>query len=174
MPNTALDLSTVAVGLLVARIILGLLMAAHGSQKLFGWLGGPGLAATAGMFDSLGFRPGKLFAGMAAGTEFTSGLLVALGLLGPIGPALMLSVMIVAAVSVHMRNGLFAMKNGIEVPLLYATGAMALALTGPGAYSLDAALGLGQLSDPAVVAIALAAGVLGGVANVLARRPAAA
>ncbi|HTL95066.1 MAG TPA: DoxX family protein [Gemmatimonadaceae bacterium] len=174
MLTTAVDVTTAATGLLVARIVLGLLMTAHGSQKLFGWFGGHGLAATGGMFESLGFRPGKMFATVAAATEFASGILVVLGLLGPIGPALMISVMIVAGASVHLRNGLFAMSNGIEVPLLYATGAAALALTGPGAYSLDAALGLGNLSSPMVAGIALAVGVLGGLGNLMVRRPAAA
>lgn len=170
MLTTALDVATVATGLLVARVTLGLLMAAHGSQKLFGWFGGHGLAGTSGMFESLGFRPGKLFATVAAGTEVASGVLVALGLFGPIGPALMLSVMIVAAVTVHLPNGLFAAKNGIEVPLLYAVGAAALALTGPGAYSLDAVLGLGTLSSPAIAGVALAAAILGGIGNLMARR----
>ena len=174
MLTTAVDVTTAATGLLVARIVLGLLMAAHGSQKLFGWFGGHGLAATGGMFEHLGFRPGRMFATVAAATEFTSGVLVVLGFLGPIGPALMISVMIVAAASVHLPNGLFATSNGIEVPLLYATGAAALALTGPGAYSLDAVLGLGKLSSPVVAGIALAVGILGGVGNVMVRRPATA
>jgi putative oxidoreductase len=174
MLTTAVDVTTAATGLLVARIVLGLLMTAHGSQKLFGWFGGHGLAATGGMFESLGFRPGKMFATVAAATEFASGILVVLGLLGPIGPALMISVMIVAGASVHLRNGLFAMSNGIEVPLLYATGAAALALIGPGAYSLDAALGFGNLSSPVVAGIALAVGILGGLGNLMVRRPAAA
>src|SRR5205823_3541045 len=83
-------------GLLVARLVLGLLMAAHGAQKLFGWFGGYGLTGTAGFFEQLGFRPGRLFAAAAAVGEVVSGVLVALGLFGPVGPALMLSVMIVA------------------------------------------------------------------------------
>jgi len=161
------------VGLLLARTVLGLLMAAHGSQKLFGWLGGHGLSGTAGFFEALGFRPGRPFAAMAAATELVSGLLVALGLLGPVGPALMLAVMIVAAISAHWKGGLFAMSNGIEMPLLYATGGATLALTGPGAYSLDARLGLATLWTPAMAWTALALGAAGGAVNLLLRRPAA-
>ena len=155
-------------GLLLGRVVLGLLMAAHGTQKLFGWFGGYGLAGTGGFFESLGFRPGRLFAAAAGGTELAAGLLLALGLLGPLGPALIVSVMIVAMATVHWQHGLFAQNNGIEVPLLYSVGAAALALTGFGAYSLDATL---QLTWPATVSwIALALGVLGGVANLLIRR----
>ena len=155
-------------GLLLLRLVLGLLMAAHGSQKLFGWFGGHGLAAVSGMFESMGFRPGRLLATAAALSEFGGGLLIALGFLGPVGPAVVLAVMIVAAISVHWRNGLFVMSNGIEVPLLYAAGVTALALTGPGAYSLDAALGL--TFTPAFRLGALAIGILGGVVNLALRR----
>jgi putative oxidoreductase len=168
------DLATASLGLLVARLVLGLLMAAHGSQKLFGWFGGYGLAGTGGFFESLGFRPGRAFAAAAAVTEVVSGLLVALGFLGPIGPALIISVMIVAAMSVHWAHGLFATTNGIEVPLLFATGGLALALTGPGAYSLDALLGLTGLWTPEVAWIAIAVGVVGGIVNLFVRRPPAA
>ena len=159
-------------GLALARVVLGLLMAAHGAQKLFGWFGGHGLTAVSGMFDGLGFRPGRLFATAASVSEVASGLLVALGFLGPVGPALMLSVMIVAAVSVHWQNGLFAMANGIEVPLLYATGGAALALTGLGRYSLDALFGLTPLWTPAVTWGLLAAAVAGAIANLALRRTA--
>jgi putative oxidoreductase len=159
-------------GILVARVVFGLLMAAHGTQKLFGWFGGYGLAGTAGFFEALGFRPGRFFAATAAGTELAAGLLVAFGLLGPIGPALFVSVMIVAAVTVHWQHGLFAQNNGIEMPLLYGVAGAALALTGPGAYSLDAGLGLTALATPLVAWAALALGVLGGVVNLAIRRPA--
>ena len=163
-------------GLLALRVVLGLLMAAHGAQKLFGWFGGYGLKGTAGFLETLGFHPGRLFAIAAAGSEFGGGVLEALGLFGPVGPALMLSVMIVAAMSVHWQNGLFAMSNGIEVPLLYATGAVALALTGPGRYSLDALLGLASVWTPTLAWTALALGVAGGIANLAVRHraPAAA
>ena len=155
-------------GLLLARMVFGLLMAAHGSQKLFGWFGGYGLAGTGGFFESLGFRPGRFFAAAAGATELVAGLLVALGLLGPLGPALIVSVMIVAMATVHWQHGLFANNNGIEVPMLYAVAAATIALAGPGAYSLDALL---SLSWPAaVVWSALALGVLGGVANLAVRK----
>jgi putative oxidoreductase len=159
-------------GILVARVVFGLLMAAHGAQKLFGWFGGYGLAGTAGFFEGLGFRPGRFFAATASATEITAGLLVALGLLGPIGPALFVSLMIVAAVTVHWQNGLFAQNQGIEMPLLYGVAGVALALTGPGAYSLDAALGLTGLWTPVLSWAALAIGALGGVANLAIRKPA--
>ena len=160
-------------GLLIARLVFGLLMAAHGAQKAFGWFGGYGLNGTAGFMESLGFRPGRLFAAAAAYSEFIGGLLVALGFLGPIGPALFVSVMIVAAVTVHW-HGIFAAKNGIEIPLLYATTAVALALTGPGRFSLDAILGLQWLSTPLIASIVLLAGVVGGIGNLALRRPAVA
>lgn len=157
-------------GLLIARMVFGLLMAAHGTQKLFGWFGGYGLAGTAGFFEQLGFRPGKLFAGAAAGTETIAGLLVAFGLFGPLGPALIVSVMIVAAATVHWQHGLFASNNGIEVPLLYGVAALTLALTGYGAFSLDAALAL-TWSETVIWAV-LAAGVIGGFANLAIRKTA--
>lgn len=159
---------------LIARVMIGLLMAAHGAQKLFGWFGGHGLQATGEFFGQLGFQPARLFATAAALGELTSGLLIALGLFGPVGPAIMLSVMVVAALSVHWRNGLFATNNGIELPLLYSIAAVRFALTGPGSYSLDAALGLDWVGTPRVIWIALAAGILGGLGNLaLRRRPSA-
>ena len=155
-------------GLLIARMVLGLLMAAHGTQKLFGWFGGYGLAGTGGFFEQLGFRPGRFFAATAGTTEVVGGLLVAAGLLGPLGPALIVSVMVVAIATVHWGHGLFAQNNGIETPLLYAVVAVALALTGPGAYSLDALLRLSWSGEIAWIALAL--GVFGGVANLAIRK----
>jgi len=155
-------------GLLVARLVFGSVMAAHGAQKLLGWFGGYGIAGTGNFFESLGFRPGRLMAVAAGLSEVTSGLLVAAGLFGPVGPALMLSVMIVAS-SLHWNNGLFAMSNGIELPLLYTTAAVALALTGYGAYSLDALFGIAGLWTPELIWAALAVGAIGGVGNLALR-----
>ena len=171
MHSTILDFATISAGLLVVRIVVGLLMAGHGTQKLLGWFGGHGIAGTGAFFETIGFRPGRIFAIVASATELVSGVLVALGFLGPIGPALMLWVMIVAAVSVHWKNGLWAAAGGIEVALFYGTVAVALALIGFGSYSLDAMLGLQSLYTPALALAALAVGILGGVGNLLARRP---
>jgi putative oxidoreductase len=168
----ATDAATLGTGLLIARLVFGVLMAAHGGQKLFGWLGGYGIAGSAGFFEQLGFRPGRLFVITAALSEMTGGILIALGLLGPVGPALLLSVMIVAAVTVHWKHGLFAGTNGIEVPLLYSTAVVALAFTGPGPFSLDAVLGIEHTWTPALKLIALAVGLAGGVVNLQARRSA--
>jgi putative oxidoreductase len=148
-------------GLLIARVILGLAFAAHGAQKLFGWFGGHGLTGIGGFFDGLGFRPGRLFALAAGLGELVGGLLTAAGLLWPIGPALIILVMVVAMVTVHASHGFFAVSNGIELPLIYLTAALALAFAGAGAYSLDAILGVGRLFDAATVwlLIALAVGL---------------
>ena len=157
-------------GLLIARMVIGLLFAAHGAQKLFGWFGGHGLAGTGGFFESLGFRPGRFFAAAAGFTEFTGGLLLALGLLGPLGPAMIIAVMIVAVATVHWQHGVFAQNGGYELPLVYGVTAAAIALIGNGAYSLDAVLGLSWPAE--VIWAALALGVIGGFANLAIRKTA--
>lgn len=161
---------TIDAGLLVLRLTLGLYMAAHGAQKLFGWFKGPGLSGTSDIMAQLGFHPPRAFAAVASVTEVASGLLVTLGVLGPVGPALMISVMIVAIVTVHWNGGAFAMNNGIELPFVFAAGAAALALTGPGRYSLDTLLGFGVLEDPRIAFAALAVGIAGGLGNLMLRR----
>jgi putative oxidoreductase len=170
MAITYTDPDLLSMGLLIIRVIFGLTMAAHGAQKLFGWFGGYGLVGTSGFFEKLGFRPGRLFATFAALGEFFGGLLFTLGLLGPVGPMVIIADMLVASISVHWRNGLFATTNGVEVPLLYATAAVGIALIGFGRYSLDDALGLATVWTPGLIATALVVGVLGGIANLMLRR----
>ena len=170
MSTYGADLQTMSIGLLIARVVIGLVMAAHGAQKLFGWFGGYGLNKTGEFFVQLGVRPGRAFAAAASATEIGSGLLVALGFLGPIGPALMISVMIVAVVTVHWGHGLFAANNGIELPLLYASAAFGLALVGFGQYSLDAWLGIAGRWSAIGTWIVLAVGVIGGFGNLALRR----
>ncbi len=155
----------------LARVAVGLAMAAHGAQKLFGWFGGHGIAGTGGYLEGLGFRPGRLFALGLGSAEFTSGLLTALGLLGPVGPALMIAVMTAAALVAHRGKGFFAMTNGPEVPFLYSAVALVVLSIGPSAVSLDELLHLRGLWAPEVVWMALVAGVIGGLAGAGLRRP---
>jgi len=157
-------------GFLLVRLILGGILAAHGAQKLFGWFGGHGLGGTGGFMESLGFRPGKLFALASGLCEGVGGVLVILGFLSPVGPGLILVVMVVAMGAVHWRNGLFATANGIETPLAWSACAVAVAYAGPGRYSLDALFGI-AFGTPWVIRGVLVAAVVVGLANLLVRRP---
>src|SRR5438094_6010335 len=147
-------------GIFIIRLFFGLAVAAHGAQKLFGWFGGHGIKATGAMFESIGFRPGAVFAAAAGLTEMGGGLLLALGLFTPFGAAGVISTMLVAMISVHLKNGFFAMGNGIELPFLYGVAALGIAFTGPGSLSLDGLLSLRFLADPYVISalIVLAVG----------------
>jgi len=129
------------VGLLVIRAVLGLLLVGHGVQKLFGWFGGQGLTGTAAFFDSVGYRPGRRMAILAGLSEVMGGALLALGMLTPLGAAIVIGVM-VAAVAVHVPNGLWVSNGGYETPLFYAVTAVGLGFTGPGSISFDQLLGL--------------------------------
>ena len=115
-----------------------------------------------------------MFATASGLAELAGGLLLALGFLGPVGPALLLSVMFVAAMTVHRKNGFFVATNGLEHPLIMATAAVGIGLTGPGRCSLDAVLGNYGLLTPTATWLILAIGLLGGIANLAVRRPAAA
>jgi putative oxidoreductase len=128
-------------GLFIIRLVIGLLFVGHGVQKLFGWFGGSGLDGTAGGFGQLGYPAPRLMALIAGLTEAGAGLLLALGLLTPLAAAGVIGIMVNAAVVVHRRNGLWGAKGGYEYPLVLAVVASAVALTGPGAWSVDALLG---------------------------------
>src|SRR3981081_2437829 len=169
MDTYATNFETLGLGLLLGRLVIGLIMAAHGASKLFGWFGGYGLRGTGQFFEQIGFQPGAVSAAGASISEILGGLLVALGFLGPIGPALMVSVMIVATITAHWGQGLFAPK-GIELPLLYGAAAFGLALTGFGEYSLDALLGVAGRWSAGFTWIVLILGVVGAFANIALRR----
>jgi len=157
-------------GLLIARLIFGGALAAHGARKLFGWFGGHGLAGTAAFFDSRGFRPAKPYVLAASAGELAGGVLVALGLFGPCGPALIVAAMLVAIYAAHWGKGFFADSNGIELPLAYAAAAFVLAFAGPGSYSLDHALGLDR-AWPVSAGFAMAVAVLFALASLVGRHP---
>jgi putative oxidoreductase len=160
------------IGLLLLRSVVGLTLAAHGAQKLFGWFGGYGLDGTGGFMETLGFRPGRRQALMAGLVESGGGLLLALGFLTPVAAAAIVAVMLVAVVSVHLKAGFFVTGGGYEYNLVIGIAAVALAFTGPGALSLDALFGL-PLSGALWGTGALIAGLAGGAIPLAGRTPAA-
>lgn len=128
------------IGLLLLRLVIGLLFVGHGAQKLFGWFGGYGLNGTGGWFESIGMKPGvtmALFAGLA---ELIGGILFTLGLLTPLAAVLIAGTMLTAIMKVHAPNGLWATSNGYEYNLTLLAVAIGIALIGPGEYALDAFL----------------------------------
>jgi putative oxidoreductase len=130
-----------ASGLLLLRVVVGLIMFGHGTQKLFGWFGGGGLRATAGFFEQLGFRPAhKLPMALLAGLSESAGILFALGFVTPFAALGIASVMVVAVATVHWKNGLWNTNRGYELNLTLWTVAVAVAAIGPGRFSLDRAL----------------------------------
>ena len=160
-----------ATGILLLRLTIGLTLAAHGAQKLFGWFGGPGLDAVGHAFDAIGFTPGRRHAMLAGLVEVAAGLLLALGLVAPLAAAAVLSVMMVAAVSVHGRNGFFITEGGYEFNVVFGMAAWTIAFTGPGPYSLDAALGP-ALGGEGWGLTAFVIAVLGAGGQLAQRRPA--
>jgi putative oxidoreductase len=149
-------------GLFVLHVFVGLLFAAHGAQKLFGWFNGPGIEGGTGFMGSLGLEPAR-FNALAAGLiEFVGGILIALGLVTPIAAAALIAVMVTAIVTVHLANGFFNQDSGVEFPLTLIAVVFALSAVGPGNASLDAALGL-DLTGFGWAIAALVAGIAGGL-----------
>jgi len=136
-----------ALGLLILRVGVGLTIAGHGAQKLFGWFGGSGITGTAAAMDRVGFKPSPLWAWVAGLGEFGGGVLLVLGLLSPLGAFAVTGAMVVAIVSSHLSKGFWNRSGGIEFPLMIAVPALALTFMGAGAYSLDEVLGL-RLPEP--------------------------
>jgi putative oxidoreductase len=159
-------------GLLLIRVVIGLSLAAHGAQKLFGMFGGYGIAGTGSFLESLGFRPGKPLAALAGLGELGGGLALAIGLLTPLAAAVIIAAMIVAVFGVHLPKGFFGQNGGYEYPMIVAVVAAGLAFVGPGRLSADAAAGW-WLSGATWGLIAIGVGVVGALIPLLGRRPAA-
>lgn len=127
-------------GLTVLRVFVGIIFAAHGSQKLFGWFGGGGLAGTAQWMESIGLAPGTLMAVLAGGTEFFGGLALIVGLLARPAALGLSFTLLVAIFSVHISNGLFMVNNGYEFALALLGGTVAVLIEGAGKLSIDRAI----------------------------------
>ena len=147
--------------LLILRVMLGLTIAAHGYGKFFT---GGRIPGTAGWFDSMGMKPGKVHALMAASTEVGAGLLLAAGLFTSLAAGAIVGLMVVAGYTVHRNNGFFIVKSGWEYNFVLAVVAASIAIAGPGQWSLDDKLDLATKLD-GLVGFLLSA-VLGVVAGV--------
>lgn len=161
----------VDLGLLIVRAAVGLVFAAHGAQKVFGWWDGPGLSGWAAAMERMGLRPRWPWALVSALTELVGGLLLALGALTAVASALLLAQSVVIVFRAHWPRGFWNRDGGIEFPLVLLAGSAAIATAGPGAISLDRAIGL-SVPDPA--RLALLALAVAGAAAALLMRPAAA
>jgi putative oxidoreductase len=128
------------IGLLIIRLVVGLLFVGHGAQKLFGWFGGYGIKGTGGWFESIGIKPGVTMALLAGLTELIGGILFTVGLLTPLAGIMIAGTMVMAIVKVHAPNGLWATENGYEYNLILIAVTIGVALTGAGQYALDAFL----------------------------------
>src|SRR5450830_901662 len=159
-----------ALGLLILRLVVGLTIAAHGAQKLFGWWGGPGMTKWTQSVQRLRIRPARPWAWIAALSEFGGGLLLALGLLSPLGSLAIAGAMLVAIATVHLARGFWASKGGFEFNLSLMVGAAALAFTGAGPYSLDGALRI-HLPEPLTLIVGAIALIIGVSATLLSRSP---
>ena len=140
MPQRLEGLERLAV--LILRLFLGFAFMMHGSQKLLGAFGGGGVAGVAGMMGKLGIEPSLVWAWVVSITEFVGGVCLFFGFLTRFWAAGLVIDMAVAVVKVHLVNGFFVGKNGVELPLTFGVIALAILLTGPGSLSMDRAIGI--------------------------------
>jgi putative oxidoreductase len=152
---------------LLARMTIGLLFVGHGTQKLFGWFGGGGPEDTGRFFEQAGVRPGRRNAVMAGAAEAGGGLLFALGAATPLAAASISGSMITAIRKVHWEKGIWSTSGGYEYNLVLIAAVFGLTENGPGAWSVDGALGRSRWGTAWALA-ALAAGAAGSAAVVAA------
>ena len=148
------------IGRLIARLVIGGLFIGHGTQKWFGWFGGPGLEGASKSMDSLGLRPGRRNAIAASASETLGGALLAAGALTPVAATVLTATMITAVRTVHLKNGPWSTNGGYEYNLVLIAAVLALVDGGPGSLSIDGALGIHETGQKWALA-ALAAGAIG-------------
>ncbi len=146
--------------LLLLRVFVGLLVAAHGAQKVFGWFGGPGIPGTQQMVRRLDVHPSIFWAWVSALNELVGGLLLALGFLMPLGPLMIFANMLTAIFGVHIGKGFWNTKGGVEFPLTLLVAAAAMGFAGAGIYSIDAMVGFAA-PEPATMILGMFVVVIG-------------
>ncbi len=162
-------MNTIDVAVFLLRVVVGLIMLVHGTQKLFGWFGGSGIARLQQGFARQGFKPASLWVGLVILGEVGGGLSLALGFLTPLGAAGVFGAMFMAAVKTHWKNGFFVSKGGYEFTLLLMTASMVLGLIGPEHYSLDTLFSVTLPEAPLFLALVAAALVVDVVGLVISR-----
>jgi putative oxidoreductase len=159
-----------ATGILILRLVFGLTLAAHGAQKVFGWWGGPGMKGWTGAMNHMRIRPATPWAWSSALAELLGGLGLALGFLNPLPSFAIAGSMLVAIALVHLPKGFFNTKGGFEFNLAILAAVAAVALIGPGAYSLDSALGI-HLPEPGSLIVMTVLTILGVGSALVTRTP---
>jgi putative oxidoreductase len=156
---------------LLARLFIGGMFIGHGTQKWFGWFGGPGIEKTTGMMGSLGLAPARTNAHAAAASETLGGVGIALGAFTPASAAALIGTMVTAIRTVHFKNGFWSTGGGYEYNLTIIAALLLIVDGGPGSLSVDSALGIEE-TGAGVALAALAAGVLGSTVTLAAAKAA--
>ncbi len=165
-------IAAVSAGLLILRLVTGLTLAGHGTQKLFGWFAGPGLTRLTQGFEKQGFKPAWLWVGLVVLGEVGGGISVALGFLTPLGAAGIFGAMFMAMFKSHWKNGFWNRDRGIEFPLSLLASSVAIGLIGPGSYSLDALFGI-ALPEALLFGVLAVAALLVDIIGLYISRPSA-
>jgi putative oxidoreductase len=164
--------ATMSTGLLILRLVVGLTLAIHGTQKLFGWFGGPGLTRLMQGFEKQRFKPAWFWVSLVILGEVGGGISVALGLLTPLGAAGIFGAMFMATFKSHWKNGFILSKGGYEYTLMLMAVSIAIGLMGPGSYSLDALIGI-VLPEALLFGVLAIAAVLVDIIGLFISRPVA-
>jgi putative oxidoreductase len=159
-------------GRLLARLFIGAMFVGHGTQKWFGWFGGPGIEGTTGMMSKLGLAPARANAHAASASETLGGVGIALGAFTPLAAASLIGTMITAIRTVHLKNGFWSSGGGYEYNLTIIAALLLLVDGGPGPLSLDGAFGIEETGTGVALA-ALAAGAIGSTVTLAAAKAAA-